>query len=728
MVNTRNFRRSIVQSPVLAGLGSLLVTIQPVIAQNSGFNYHGFLTDQHRPADAIYDMRFTIYDSADGGNAAAETVDADDLSVTNGLFSITLDFGAEAFDGADRWLEIAVRPGTSNGEFTTVVPRQKIMATPYAIRAASLSGPVDASQITGKLSASVLEDGTLTAEKLAAGAVVAQLSGDSENNLVLDGSGLTNLNASELASGTIPDARFPAVLPAIDGSRLTGIPRGTGIDALDGSGTNTTLVNPSYSGIMSSTNAYPVVHGIPGNSQIWNKAYTGDPNAAPFTFLTTYASNNFNPMYNAPSPYQPVNDVQLKYGYNIGGVSDFRTDLMSWERGLETCWFNGGNEPQIEVYDRIRLPNGNLGGEAGSSYTVGLESGHVAVLLYGHTVGFSRPGSGGIPWMTANVDSSGLGTLVFNNGSILFSTATNEWNLAGPYGGLIGNYGGAKALFYSVGGNDNITLFKGAASAGSDLSLSFGNIQVLRWNGTNTSNQALEYRKTDGSWGRFNSEVSPRQKSYTLTANALIGEAAGDYRTMGTLTADNSQTVSAQFDLWFDGGDDQVSQRYVVPETYGTQHADWQELLPLHESSRNNVKHYAVDTRFNSGRREFRVRRIKATGLGSGYFNGVVTVYGGTWTNDVSGSGSDATVTQISANTPLIQTGGKVGINTNNPQAALDVGNAGQIFSSGFLVRSNAWPGPELHAGDVWYGSSNGIPYVKYLVDGVPATARLVPE
>ena len=37
------------------------------------------------------------------------------------------------------------------------------------------------------------------------------------------GASLTNLNASNLASGTIPDARFPSALPAIDGSNLTGI-------------------------------------------------------------------------------------------------------------------------------------------------------------------------------------------------------------------------------------------------------------------------------------------------------------------------------------------------------------------------------------------------------------------------------------------------------------------------------------------------------------------------
>ena len=40
------------------------------------------------------------------------------------------------------------------------------------------------------------------------------------------GASLTNLDASDLASGTIPDARFPATLPAINGSNLTNVSAG----------------------------------------------------------------------------------------------------------------------------------------------------------------------------------------------------------------------------------------------------------------------------------------------------------------------------------------------------------------------------------------------------------------------------------------------------------------------------------------------------------------------
>lgn len=53
-----------------------------------------------------------------------------------------------------------------------------------------------------------------------------------------DGSGLVSLNASELDSGTIPDARFPATLPATSGANLTSLPSAqlTGaLPAIDGS-------------------------------------------------------------------------------------------------------------------------------------------------------------------------------------------------------------------------------------------------------------------------------------------------------------------------------------------------------------------------------------------------------------------------------------------------------------------------------------------------------------
>jgi hypothetical protein len=47
---------------------------------------------------------------------------------------------------------------------------------------------------------------------------------DASGNIVANnGSNLTNLDADNLASGTLPDARFPATLPAVNGSALTNL-------------------------------------------------------------------------------------------------------------------------------------------------------------------------------------------------------------------------------------------------------------------------------------------------------------------------------------------------------------------------------------------------------------------------------------------------------------------------------------------------------------------------
>ena len=49
---------------------------------------------------------------------------------------------------------------------------------------------------------------------------------------IANGSALTNLNATNLGSGTVPDARFPATLPAISGANLTNLPA-SGITVAD---------------------------------------------------------------------------------------------------------------------------------------------------------------------------------------------------------------------------------------------------------------------------------------------------------------------------------------------------------------------------------------------------------------------------------------------------------------------------------------------------------------
>ena len=67
------------------------------------------------------------------------------------------------------------------------------------------------------------------------GAVVTGVTTSTTFSGAFTGSGanITTLNATQLASGTVPDARFPATLPAVDGSALTNLNIPTGFSELD---------------------------------------------------------------------------------------------------------------------------------------------------------------------------------------------------------------------------------------------------------------------------------------------------------------------------------------------------------------------------------------------------------------------------------------------------------------------------------------------------------------
>ena len=93
----------------------LVLSSRDAGAQGTAFTYQGRLNDGGSPANGIYDLRFTIYDALTGGSAVSGTLTAAPVAVSNGLFTVTLDFGPEAFTGAARWLDIDVRPNGGSG-------------------------------------------------------------------------------------------------------------------------------------------------------------------------------------------------------------------------------------------------------------------------------------------------------------------------------------------------------------------------------------------------------------------------------------------------------------------------------------------------------------------------------------------------------------------------------------------------------------------------------------
>ena len=116
----------------------LLALIMPaaVFAQTTSFTYQGRLTEGGTPANNTYDLQFALFDSLVGGNQIGATQTLSTVAVTGGVFNVQLDFGVNAFPGANRFLEIGVRP-TGGSSFTVLSPRQQISSTPYAIHTLS---------------------------------------------------------------------------------------------------------------------------------------------------------------------------------------------------------------------------------------------------------------------------------------------------------------------------------------------------------------------------------------------------------------------------------------------------------------------------------------------------------------------------------------------------------------------------------------------------------------
>ena len=167
-----NLRRQNMKTDLLKTLSlalALIASANHLAAQATAFTYQGALNDQGAPANGVYDLQFNLFAVPTGGSPIGSLVAANDTPISNGLFTVTLDFGAGQFTGAARWLEVRVRPGDSSGPFTNVAPRQAVLPTPYAI----YSGTANAAGLVGTIAASSISDGTITSNKLAANSITS---------------------------------------------------------------------------------------------------------------------------------------------------------------------------------------------------------------------------------------------------------------------------------------------------------------------------------------------------------------------------------------------------------------------------------------------------------------------------------------------------------------------------------------------------------------------------
>ncbi len=120
-----------------------------VSAQTDMINYQGRLADASgNPANGNFQFQFRLFDAAVGGTQISSTITNVNITVTSGFYNARLDFGANAFPGADRFLEIAVRT-TIFQPYYTLPSRDQIVSAPYSIKSKMADTATNTVQLGG---------------------------------------------------------------------------------------------------------------------------------------------------------------------------------------------------------------------------------------------------------------------------------------------------------------------------------------------------------------------------------------------------------------------------------------------------------------------------------------------------------------------------------------------------------------------------------------------------
>ncbi|MGQ0626922.1 MAG: hypothetical protein ACT4PL_02340 [Phycisphaerales bacterium] len=107
---------------------------------STAFTYQGDLKNGGTSANGLFDLRFRLFDAASAGTQVGATICLENVQVTNGLFTATLDFGQQFANAAGRHLQIDARADTglacsNTTGFVTLAPRQALTGAPRAISA-----------------------------------------------------------------------------------------------------------------------------------------------------------------------------------------------------------------------------------------------------------------------------------------------------------------------------------------------------------------------------------------------------------------------------------------------------------------------------------------------------------------------------------------------------------------------------------------------------------------
>jgi len=293
-----------------AVFAALLLLALAARGQPTAFTYQGRLNNGTNPAGGSYDFQFQIYNAV--SNVVAGPLTNAPVAVSNGLFTVALDFGGTVFDGSALTLEIGVRTNGSAGAYTILSPRQPVLSVPYAVQslnasnAVRLTAPLQATNLAGTVPDARLSTNValLNGNQAFSGAngFTGAISANNPANVFTgafsgNGIGQTNLSTTNLI-GTLSDARLSTNVALLNGNQTF-------------SGAN------GFNGVVTANNANNVFTGAYSGS---GHGLTNVPGA--FFWVTVSGTNvqaNPNTGYIVTNNVSPV-QIALPLAPSIGDV------------------------------------------------------------------------------------------------------------------------------------------------------------------------------------------------------------------------------------------------------------------------------------------------------------------------------------------------------------------------------------------------------------------------
>ncbi len=435
-------RRHCFVASVVIGLVAAAAVARPSV-QTTAFTYQGVLRQSGAPMNGSVDLQFRLFDAAGGGTQVGATIPINAVSVTDGLIAQTLDFGALALNGEERWIEIAVAAPANGGTgpFTTLAPRQKLSSTPYAAFALNALLPATYGSAVNFANAANAFTGTHSG----------------------NGSALTSLNPANLSSGTAGISITGSAASATTAGNVSGVVA----VANGGTGATTAAAARTNLGAAAASHAHAATDITSGNLDVARAPSGGawslssNLNFDSNTLVIDQAGNRVG--IGTATPTFPLDVTQTPPGNNINPVAIFRqsgaTSSAAAVRFQNTAnnHFNlgitAGNEFALGYNSNISLstdllriaPGGNVG-IGGTSPEARLhvnmaETGNPVVLTAAPLMLESMADN----WISMMTDAADLSGIAFGRPGATMTEVV--------HGGIVYNDALAGGMEFRTGGN-----------------------------------------------------------------------------------------------------------------------------------------------------------------------------------------------------------------------------------------------------------------------------------